>query len=128
MAALLAKLRISYSSLKMLQGVEDTPKQETIEMHSRLLDGFREGRNNGAFVTEKELINLQDKTYRQLRLRELLMENSLKADLVVMSLPMPRQGSISAPLYMSWLEMLTKDMPPYILVRGNQTPVLTLYS
>lgn len=38
------------------------------------------------------------------------------------------QGSVSAPLYMSWLEMLTKDMPPLVLVRGNQQNVLTFYS
>lgn len=30
---------------------------------------------------------------------------------------------------MSWLEMLTSDMKcPVALARGNQTPVLTLYS
>lgn len=71
---------------------------------------------------------LQDKTNRQLRLRELLLENSKDASLVVMSLPMPRKGLVSAPLYMAWLEVLTKDMPPYLLVRGNHTSVLTFYS
>lgn len=41
---------------------------------------------------------------------------------------MPRKGSVSATLYMAWLEVLTKDMPPYLLVRGNQQSVLTFYS
>jgi hypothetical protein len=41
---------------------------------------------------------------------------------------MPRKGTVSAPLYMAWLEVLTKDLPPSILVRGNHTSVLTFYS
>lgn len=44
------------------------------------------------------------------------------------TLPMPRKASVSAPLYMAWLETLTRDMPPFILIRGNQTSVLTFYS
>lgn len=44
------------------------------------------------------------------------------------SLPMPRKGAVSAPLYMAWLEALTKDMPPTLLIRGNHTSVLTFYS
>lgn len=79
-------------------------------------------------VTQAQLDALQDKTNRQLRLRELLLENSRDAALVVMSLPMPRKGLVSAPLYMAWLEMLTRDLPPYLLVRGNHTSVLTFYS
>lgn len=44
------------------------------------------------------------------------------------TLPMPRKGAVSAPLYMAWLETLTRDMPPFLLVRGNHTSVLTFYS
>ena len=41
---------------------------------------------------------------------------------------MPRRSAVSAPLYMAWLETLTRDMPPMMLIRGNQTSVLTFYS
>jgi len=41
---------------------------------------------------------------------------------------MPRKNVVSAALYMAWLETLTRDMPPFLLVRGNQTSVLTFYS
>ena len=41
---------------------------------------------------------------------------------------MPRKGTVSGPLYMAWLETLTANMPPFLLVRGNQTSVLTFYS
>lgn len=128
MANLLAKLRIDYSSLIMLQDVKQKPKPETIALHKLLLDGFNEGQNSDCIVTDTEKMILEEKTNLQLRLRELLLEHSTDASLVVMSLPMPRQGAVSAPLYMSWIEVLTKGMPPFLLVRGNQSSVLTFYS
>lgn len=128
MANLLAKLRIDYSSLIMLHGVKKRPRPETIELHNKLMDGFNEGQNNDCIVTDAEKATLEEKTNLQLRLRELLLEHSTDASLVVMSLPMPRQDAVSAPLYMSWLEILTKGMPPFLLVRGNQSSVLTFYS
>lgn len=128
MANLLAKLRIDYSSLIMLHDVKKHPESETIELHKKLLDGFNEGQNDDCVVSEAEKATLEEKTNLQLRLRELLLEHSTEASLVVMSLPMPRQDAVSAPLYMSWLEILTKGMPPFLLVRGNQSSVLTFYS
>ncbi|KAJ8965882.1 hypothetical protein NQ314_003862 [Rhamnusium bicolor] len=130
MAHLLSKFRLDYSSLKMVS-ISDKPQNETIKLFDSLLNQFRtngEFREDECNVTDSEIIALQEKTYRQLRLRELLLENSRDANLVVMSLPMPRKGTVSAPLYMAWLEVLTKDMPPYLLVRGNQQSVLTFYS
>lgn len=91
MANLLSKLRIDYMSLTMLQGVTDRPKEETIKLHNKVLDGFMEGQNNECFVSNVEYKQLQDKTYRQLRLREMLEQHSRDASLIVMSLPMPRQ-------------------------------------
>lgn len=130
MANLLAKLRIDYSSLIMLTDVKKQPMPETIQLHKLLLDGFNEGQGSESecTVTDTEKQILEDKTNLQLRLRELLLKHSTEASLIVMSLPMPRQGAVSAPLYMSWLEVLTKGMPPFLLVRGNQNSVLTFYS
>lgn len=128
MANLLAKLRIDYASLIMLTDVKQHPQPETIEMHKQLLDGFNEGQDSDCAVTEMEKSILEEKTNLQLRLRELLLKHSTEASLVVMSLPMPRQGAVSAPLYMSWIEVLTKGMPPFLLIRGNQNSVLTFYS
>lgn len=91
MVNLLSKLRINYSSLVLLQGVFDPPKEGTIRMHSKLLDGFLEGQNDQCFVSDVEREKLREKTYLHLRLREMLREHSQKASLIVMSLPMPRQ-------------------------------------
>ncbi|KAH8397425.1 hypothetical protein KR222_003677 [Zaprionus bogoriensis] len=81
-----------------------------------------------ALISEDDLLAVVDKTNRYLRLREYLHEQSTKSDLVVMTLPMPRKNIVSAPLYMAWLESLSRDMPPFLFVRGNQTSVLTFYS
>ncbi|KAH8407263.1 hypothetical protein KR222_011792 [Zaprionus bogoriensis] len=129
MASLLTKFRIKYSELIMLKGVTDQPRHDTILKHKRLIEPFRRSSRNEFGITDEELHSMAEKTQRQLRIHELVVKHSSNASLVVMSLPMPRKEAISAPLYMSWLEMLTSDIKcPVALARGNQTPVLTLYS
>ncbi|KAM8706746.1 hypothetical protein ACLKA7_010934 [Drosophila subpalustris] len=129
MASLLTKFRIKYSELIMLKGVSDQPRHDTMLKHKRLIEPFRRSAHNEFGITDDELNSMAEKTQRQLRIHELVVNHSSNASLVVMSLPMPRKEAISAPLYMSWLEMLTSDIKcPVALARGNQTPVLTLYS
>uniref|UniRef100_A0A182JS22 Uncharacterized protein n=1 Tax=Anopheles christyi TaxID=43041 RepID=A0A182JS22_9DIPT len=130
MANLLSKLRLDYSSLVMLQDVTQPPQPETVQMHQQLLKSFEHmpAHLSPPELSSPERVALAEKTHRQLRLREMLLEHSVEARLIVMSMPMPRLGTVSASLYMSWLEMLSKDMPPMLLVRGNQTSVLTFYS
>jgi solute carrier family 12 sodium/potassium/chloride transporter 2 len=70
----------------------------------------------------------KEKTNRHLRLAELLRDNSANSEMVIMTLPMPRRNGAPPSLYMSWLEMMTRKMPPFLLLRGNQTSVLTFYS
>ncbi|XP_008544298.1 bumetanide-sensitive sodium-(potassium)-chloride cotransporter isoform X2 [Microplitis demolitor] len=131
MAEIMAKFRIRYTSLKIVDDISVPPKQETQDFFDRLISDFRKHDDTDitdCVITDMELQTLKDKTNRQLRLRELLLENSSKSTFVVMSLPMPRKGAVSAPLYMAWLETLTRDMPPTLLIRGNHTSVLTFYS
>ncbi|KAJ6643632.1 Bumetanide-sensitive sodium-(potassium)-chloride cotransporter [Pseudolycoriella hygida] len=128
MASLLTKLRIPYSSVTIINDINNQPKQQTIDFHKNLLTPFRDRVSSKWFVSDTELLMQQTRTNRQLRLRELLSEHSNESSLVVMSLPMPRENDVSAPIYMSWLDVLTKDMPPFLLIRGNQSSVLTFYS
>lgn len=95
MATLLKKLRLDYSSLIMLQGITNLPKEGTTKLHAKFLNGFLEGQNDQCYVSDDEQQRMKDKTNRQLRLREMLREHSKKANLIVMSLPMPRQVKIS---------------------------------
>ncbi|CAG9790969.1 unnamed protein product [Diatraea saccharalis] len=130
MANLLSKFRIDYSSLTMVQDITEAPQEESKNFFNDLIHKFTsdETTNEACRINETELLTLAEKTNRQLRLRELLLANSSAARLVVMSLPMPRKGSVSAPLYMAWLEVMSRDLPPMLFVRGNHTSVLTFYS
>lgn len=61
-------------------------------------------------------------------LAEFLKEHSRTANLIVLSLPVARKGSISDWLYMAWLEILTQNFPPVLLVRREHKYVLKFYS
>lgn len=97
MANLLNKLRIDFSSLTMLQGVTEKPNAETIDMHKKILANFIEREQqqsvDNCTVSLTEIARLEDKTNRQLRLREMLLQHSTDASLIIMSLPMPRKVS-----------------------------------
>ncbi|XP_039291807.1 bumetanide-sensitive sodium-(potassium)-chloride cotransporter-like isoform X3 [Nilaparvata lugens] len=135
MASLLAKFRIDYSDLKLIPDITKKPQEETTLFFENLIKDLKAPENDEegkeedqGYITEADLMATKDKTNRHLRLRELLLENSTDAELVVMTLPMPRKSVVPAALYMAWLELLTHDMPPFLLVRGNQQSVLTFYS
>ncbi|KAL9698244.1 hypothetical protein quinque_001685 [Culex quinquefasciatus] len=126
MASLLAKFRIDYSDLKLLPDVTKKPEANTVAYFKNLIKDFN-GDEPGQ-ISEAELLAVQDKTNRHLNLRDYALEHSSKSDLVVMTLPMPRKGVVSAQLYLAWLETLSQGLPPFLFVRGNQTSVLTFYS
>ncbi|XP_064474706.1 solute carrier family 12 member 2-like [Ornithodoros turicata] len=135
MAELLSKFRIDYSDVMLLADIVMSPQEATKQEFQKLLKPWRRSSRDAEaqdlsapYVTDSEIIAMKEKTYRNLRLHELLRQHSTGASLVVMTLPMPRKGTCSAPMYMAWLEMLTRDMPPFLLIRGNQTSVLTFYS
>ncbi|XP_075227429.1 sodium chloride cotransporter 69 isoform X2 [Lycorma delicatula] len=132
MASMLAKFRIDYSDLKLIPDITKKPQESSVAFFESLIQDLRttdeDEKEGEGYVTDAELMAMRDKTNRHLRLRELLLENSTDADLVVMTLPMPRKNVVTAALYMAWLETLTQDMPPFLLVRGNQQSVLTFYS
>merc|ERR1719264_14206 len=123
MAALLAKFRIDFSSVLV---IPDVTKRASEESRSKLSAKLAE--LPAGTIPEEELATNKEKTNRHLRLSELLQEHSSAAELIVMYEPMPRRGHTSAPLYLTWLDLMTENLPPTMLVRGNQASVLTFYS
>ena len=123
MAALLAKFRIEFSSVVVIPDVTKRASEETRAAFESVLSSLPEGT-----ITEEELLENKEKTNRQLRLAELLQENSAQAEMIFMTLPLPRRGHVSSPLYLAWLDITTRDLPPTLLIRGNQASVLTFYS
>ncbi|XP_045605919.2 bumetanide-sensitive sodium-(potassium)-chloride cotransporter isoform X1 [Procambarus clarkii] len=134
MIELLCKFRIDFSDVVMVPDITRRPREESVRDFNKLISSFKvppeeeDGVKESEGITESELVALKDKTNRHIRLRELLLEHSRDATFIVMTLPMPAVGTVSAPLYMAWLETLTRQMPPFLLLRGNQSSVLTFYS
>uniref|UniRef100_A0A3Q1HXD3 Solute carrier family 12 member 2 n=1 Tax=Anabas testudineus TaxID=64144 RepID=A0A3Q1HXD3_ANATE len=132
--------RIDFSDITVLGDINTKPKKDTaafeelIEPYRLKEDDMEQEaaerlKNSEPWrITDNELELYRAKTNRQIRLNELLKEHSSTANLIVMSLPLARKGAVSSALYMAWLEVLSKDLPPILLVRGNHQSVLTFYS
>lgn len=111
---LLQKFRIPFSDVQVLTDAAP-PMDETklqfrdvinewiIDEHSEKVyeDSKDEIRMR---ITKSELVNHRELTNKHIRLRELLLEYSYDANLIVMSMPRPGLDT-SVPLYFSWLEM-----------------------
>jgi len=138
MAILLAKFRIEFHDIIILTDVTKYPgkkiRDEFKQMVAPLVqaNGPRSETRSAdgtTLMTQADLINNAEKTNFHLRLAEIVRENSKHSSLVVMTLPMPKKDhSLPFGVYMSWLDITTRQMPPFLLIRGNQESVLTFYS
>ncbi|CAF4829096.1 unnamed protein product [Pieris macdunnoughi] len=130
MASLLSKFRIDYSALKMISDITKKPKESTLAYFEKLIAPFKvpdDTPDNGG-ISEADFLAARDRTYRHLRLRELIGEHSHNARLVCVTQPMPRRRGVPAPLYMAWLTAIATAAKQTLLVRGNHAAVLTFYS
>ena len=119
MANLLKKFRIDASCVEQIEGVNKMPSKESIDAFRRL--PVKEELGDGPIEDQKVL--------RTIRIGELVRQNcSPDTRLVVISIPVPVEDVTTPLMYMSWLEVLSADLPPVLLVRGNQANVLTFYS
>ncbi|XP_062888086.1 solute carrier family 12 member 2-like [Mobula hypostoma] len=139
MATLLNKFRIGFSDIVIVANINSKPGARSLKAFDELIKPYRlrnedlkgeTARKTGAAwkILDQDLEMFTEKTQRQIRLNELLQEHSSSANLIVMSLPIARKGSVSNALYMAWLEILSRNLPPVLLIRGNHQSVLTFYS
>lgn len=141
MATLLSKFRIDFSDIVILGDINKKPSKQSMNafedliepsrLHEEEFDEETVEKMRAAEpwkITDDELEMFKEKTHRQVRLNELLQEHSSTATLIVMTMPIARKGAVSNALYMAWLETLSKDLPPVLLIRGNHRSVLTFYS
>lgn len=118
MAKLLKKFRITASCVDQVPGANQKPSEESLAAFKSLPVG-----------KELEEDDITDqKVLRMIRIGELIRERSKDSKLVVISLPVPVADVTTPNMYMSWLEVLSNNLPPVLMVRGNQTSVLTFYS
>ncbi|NWH24681.1 S12A1 protein, partial [Grus americana] len=141
MASLLSKFRIKFADINIICDINIKPHKESWKFFEEMIEPYRLHesckdittaeklkRETPWKITDAELEAFKEKSYRQVRLNELLQEHSRAANLIVLSLPVARKGVVSDYLYMAWLEILSKNLPPILMVRGNHKNVLTFYS
>ncbi|KFD55491.1 hypothetical protein M513_03543 [Trichuris suis] len=122
MAALLSKFRVNFSEVNVIPKIIN-PTKESIDEFEQFVKPFV-----GNLVTETELATEKIRTWRYIRTREFMLANSTSSALIVITMPVPRKGACDYGLYMVWLDLLSRDFPTVLLVRGNQQSVLTFYS
>ena len=119
MASLLKKFRIDASCVEQVNEVNKMPSEDSIASFRSLPVGEELG---DAQIKDQKIL-------RTIRIGELIRRNcSQDTRLVVITIPVPAHDVTTPLMYMSWLEVLSSDLPPVLLVRGNQTNVLTFYS
>ncbi|XP_068117196.1 solute carrier family 12 member 3 [Hyperolius riggenbachi] len=141
MIALLSKFRIVFHEVHVLPDINQKPRPEHVKRFDDLIapymlnDGFKEEllvnelrRDCPWKISDEEVKRNRPKSLRQIRLNEVLLDYSRDAALIVITMPIARKGKCPSALYMAWLETLSQDLrPPVLLVRGNQKNVLTMY-
>uniref|UniRef100_A0A8C5E4C4 Solute carrier family 12 member 1 n=1 Tax=Gouania willdenowi TaxID=441366 RepID=A0A8C5E4C4_GOUWI len=134
MKSLLQKFRIECSDITVIDDIHVAPRPESMRKLEEMIEPFRlrgdnvqteAKRQQPWMITDEEL---STHSFRKVRLNELLQENSKSANLIIVSMPIARKESVSDYLYMAWLDVLTQDLPPTLLIRGNHKSVLTFYS
>ncbi|KAI1890012.1 hypothetical protein AGOR_G00168820 [Albula goreensis] len=139
--ALINKFRLGFHDVQVLPDISERPLPEHVKRFEDMLGPHRlnDGHKDSSTVermregcpwkiSDEELERNKAKSLRQVRLNEILQDYSRDAALIVLTMPVGRRGMCPSTLYMAWLETLSCDLrPPVLLVRGNQENVLTFY-
>ncbi|KAI7802364.1 solute carrier family 12 member 3 [Triplophysa rosa] len=138
---LISRFRLGFQDIQVLPDINGKPQSENIKRFEDLIAPYRVStvqKNDQAadettkdypwMVSDYEVEKFKAKSLRQIRLSEVIQDYSRDAALIVVTMPVGRRGACPSALYMAWLESVSRDLrPPVLLVRGNQENVLTLY-
>ncbi|XP_010882278.3 solute carrier family 12 member 3 isoform X2 [Esox lucius] len=137
---LISKFRLGFHDVEVLPDINARPQPEHVKRFEDLIGPYRlnpdqkdceDGQDNQNcpwMVSDEEIDRNKTKTLRQIRLNEVLQDYSRDAAIIVVTMPVGRRGQCPSALYMAWLETVSRDLrPPVLMVRGNQENVLTFY-
>ncbi|XP_070827611.1 solute carrier family 12 member 3 [Chaetodon trifascialis] len=139
---LIKKFRLGFHDVEVLPDIYQNPQPGNVQQFENMLHRFRLVTNPKQhsdsepprqeeepwMITDQDLERNKAKSLRQIRLNEVLQDYSREAALIVITMPVGRTGVCPSTLYLAWLDFLSRDLrPPVLLVRGNQENVLTFY-
>uniref|UniRef100_A0A914CU74 Solute carrier family 12 member 2 n=1 Tax=Acrobeloides nanus TaxID=290746 RepID=A0A914CU74_9BILA len=124
---MLKKFRITFKEVTVIVYEERELYPETQDEYNDIIEVINADSENPG-ISEEILKENEMRTRRFMLQREYLLEHSSASDLVIMTLPVASTSIVMSPLYNLWLEMLSRDMPPMLFIRGNHTSVMTLDS
>uniref|UniRef100_A0A3Q2DLS3 Solute carrier family 12 member 3 n=1 Tax=Cyprinodon variegatus TaxID=28743 RepID=A0A3Q2DLS3_CYPVA len=126
--SLIKKFRLGFQDVEVLPDIYENPQPvKGTWRRSEILTA------NISFFSIKAVLYFTNtlcklQSLRQIRLNEVLQDYSRDAALIVITMPVGRRGVCPNSLYLAWLDILSRDLrPPVLMVRGNQESVLTFY-
>ncbi|XP_016406071.1 solute carrier family 12 member 3 [Sinocyclocheilus rhinocerous] len=139
--ALISRFRLGFQDIQVLPDINGKPQSEHIKRFEDLIAPYRVSsvqkdgqeadettKDFSWMVSDEEMETFRAKSLRQIRLNEVIQDYSRDAALIIVTMPVGRRGACPSSLYMAWLEIVSRDLrPPVLLVRGNQENVLTMY-
>ncbi|XP_029993122.1 solute carrier family 12 member 3 [Sphaeramia orbicularis] len=140
--ALIKKFRLGFQDVEVLPDIYQNPQSVNVHQFENVVARYRLDMNpkqesdsgpmrvqEGPWViTDQDLERNRAKSLRQIRINEVLQDHSREAALILITMPVGRRGVCPSTLYLAWLDFLSRDLrPPVLLVRGNQENVLTFY-
>ena len=134
MITMLRKFRVDVDHVMIIPEMKDRPSDESWKRYCMMQQQFLFDKDlespEGAYIPAK--LATDDRrirfSKRQVRIGEVIRKHSSNATMVVVNLPVPKNIDQGHYQYMCWLETLSYDLPPTILMRGNQDHVMTFYS
>uniref|UniRef100_A0A8B9EJ02 Solute carrier family 12 member 3 n=1 Tax=Anser cygnoides TaxID=8845 RepID=A0A8B9EJ02_ANSCY len=137
--SLLSKFRLGFHEVHVLPDINQKPRPEHIKRFDDLVVPFRlnDGFKDEAAVSEMRHgcpWKISDEELHKHRAKVVPVRAGVRWDGLRRAapsrstLPVGRKGGCPSSLYMAWLESLSWDLrPPVVLTRGNQENVLTFY-
>ncbi|XP_034542403.1 solute carrier family 12 member 3 [Notolabrus celidotus] len=140
--ALIKKFRLGFHDVEVLPDIYKNPQSRNIHLFENMVSRFRlntelkqdsdsathKQQEQPWIITDEDIERNNAKSLRQIRLNEVVQDYSSEAALIVITMPVGRRGVCPSTLYLAWLDFLSHDLrPPVLLVRGNQENVLTFY-
>ncbi|XP_041651193.1 solute carrier family 12 member 3 [Cheilinus undulatus] len=140
--ALIKKFRLGFHDVEVLPDIYQNPQAGNVHQFENMVGCFRLESNpkqdpdSGTprhqeepwMITDQDMERNKAKSLHQIHLNEVLQDYSREAALIVITMPVGRRGVCPSTLYLAWLDFLSRDFrPPVLMVRGNQENVLTFY-